>query len=49
MTSKIPDEQGDRIETVHKHLKRTLAQCQEQLGRIEEMLIQSKQDNEPRK
>lgn len=49
VTSKIPDERGDQIEAVYRHLKRTLRECHDQLDRIEEMLRNSKQDNEPRK
>jgi hypothetical protein len=50
VTSKTPSDQGRAdAETAYNHLKRTLAQCREQLDRIEEMLTQSKQDNDPRK
>jgi len=49
VTSKIPDERGDQVEAVYRHLKRTLRECHDQLDRIEEMLRNSKQDNEPRK
>jgi hypothetical protein len=48
VTSKIPDEQGDQVEAVYRHLKRTLRECHDQLDRIEQMLRNSKQDNDPR-
>ena len=49
VTSKIPDEHGDQVEAVYRHLKRTLRECHDQIDRIEEMLRKSKQDNEPRR
>ncbi len=48
VTSKIPDEHGDQVAAVYRHLKRTLRECHDQIDRIEEMLRKSKQDNEPR-
>ena len=48
MTSKDSDDR-EKAEAAYNHLKRTLAQCREQLDRVEEMLVKSKQDNDPRK
>ena len=49
MTSENSDDRVRRLGNANYDLRMALRQCREQLDRIEELLLLSKQDNQPNK